>query len=84
MERMKAQAEELAAQIYALAFGGPREPRSPEYRRGVLCALRFRAGAVDRIRLPADMEEGTAAADAWFAGVQEGLALWQACEERLR
>jgi hypothetical protein len=59
-----------AQQILSEAFSYPRDPRSEEYKAGVLEALRFRLGEVERLRCP--YKVGTARADAWFSGVDEG------------
>lgn len=56
-----------------------RDPRSPEYMAGVAAALDRRAGIVANIRNP--HPAGTAAADAWFAGVSEGHDLWHHSDE---
>lgn len=69
--------EKLARRLFDEAFSRPREPRSPEYRRGVLDALRYRFGLTETLRLPEAFETGTAAADAWFAGIEEGHARWR-------
>lgn len=59
-----------AQEIFATAFAGPRDARSREYKSGVLAALQFRLGEVKKLRCPFDA--GTAQADAWFAGTDEG------------
>lgn len=60
--------------LFEEAFKGPRDPRSDEYRCGVLAALRFRCEGL-RIGLP--YRVGTAQADAFFSGVDEGHRLWR-------
>ncbi len=54
---------------------GPRSPRSREYMAGLAACLDKRAGLVARISNP--YKAGTAQADAWYAGVQEGHLLWE-------
>lgn len=62
-----------AQDVFENAFVGPRQPRSAAYRAGVLAALEFRFGEVERTRLPYPV--GSAEADAWFSGTDEGHAL---------
>ena len=62
-----------ATLIFNKAFKKPRDPRSPEYQNGALCALRYRLGEIGKIHCPHPI--GTAQADAWFAGVDEGHAI---------
>lgn len=57
-------------EIFREAFGMPRDKRSKEYQNGVLDVLRFRLGEVTDVRCC--YEIGTAAADAYFAGCDEG------------
>ena len=59
-----------ATQLFDEAFGEPRDPRSPEYKRGVLAALKFRLGEKPAIRCPYQL--GTAQADAFYSGTDEG------------
>lgn len=58
-----------AAEIFAAAFYAGRPPRSPEYRDGMLKHLRYGLGEAEKPVCP--HAEGTAAFDAWFAGVGE-------------
>lgn len=59
-----------AAQLFQEAFSQPRDPRSPEYKAGVLAALQYRLGELERIRCPYRI--GTSQADAWYSGTDEG------------
>ena len=61
------------------AFSRPRDPRSPEYKAGVLAALKFRCGETPTVILPgyASGRRGTAEEDAFFAGVGEGHLIWR-------
>ncbi len=68
------EAKGVAQQLYDEAFPTTRDPRSPEYRAGVMAALRWRCEGI-QIRRP--YAPGTAAADAWFAGLDEGHAIWR-------
>ncbi|MCP4304683.1 MAG: hypothetical protein GY788_07370 [bacterium] len=55
------------------AFTKPRTPRSPAYKAGALAQLRFRAiGHKPACPYP----HGTADADAWYSGSEEGAKLW--------
>lgn len=56
------------------AFFPGRTARSPEYRAGCRAALEFRLTGKP---LPMLYAAGTAAADAFFAGIDEGHAIWQ-------
>lgn len=62
-----------AAELFEAAFSASRDPRSKEYKEGVLDALRFRLNESDAIRCR--YEAGTASADAYFAGCDEGHRL---------
>lgn len=62
-----------ATEIFEAAFSTPRDKRSEEYKAGVLAALRFRLQEADGI--PCGYETGTASADAYFAGCDEGHRL---------
>lgn len=59
-----------AQYVFAQAFPSYREARSNEYKSGVLEALRYRFGEIDRMQCP--FGSGTAQADAWHAGTDEG------------
>jgi hypothetical protein len=72
---VKGKAEEL----FESAFSEPRNPRSGEYKAGVLAALWHHAHDGEPIRCP--YASGTAQADAWFAGVDEGHSIWRESRE---
>lgn len=76
-----AQAVRLVEEIVRLAFSAPRMPRSEAYVAGVRDHLRARA-LTRQVLCP--FRQGTAEADAWFAGVDEGRALWRAEVDRQR
>lgn len=59
-----------AFEIFQEAFSQPREKRSNEYKNGVIDVLRFRLCEVTDVRCL--YVTGTAAADAYFAGCDEG------------
>ena len=59
-----------AQKLFEEAFAQIRDPRSPEYKAGVLEALKFRLGEIVEMRCPYKI--GTAHADAWFSGTDEG------------
>jgi hypothetical protein len=50
--------------------------RSPEYRNGMLDAYAFRESRI-QIPSPCRYQLGTAQADAYFAGIERGHALWR-------
>jgi hypothetical protein len=63
-------------QLFAEAFAPVkvRTPRSPEYKLGVLAALKYRMQGIS-MELPYTV--GTVQADAWFAGADEGHRLYR-------
>lgn len=63
-----------ADQLFTAAFAVPRDPRSTAYKAGVLAALKFR---VDGRRIPRLYDPASAEDDAYYAGVQEGHAVWR-------
>ena len=65
-----------ADEIFYAAFLQPRDPRSDEYRRGVIDILKFRLGE-ERALGKNQYKIGTAQADAYFAGCDEGHRLAQ-------
>jgi len=81
--RAVAQAERLTAD--ALRLG---DPRSPEYRAGCVEHLaarimRHALGDAGRGMKPCPFTPGTAAADAYYAGVERGRAVWETCRRLL-
>jgi hypothetical protein len=60
--------------LMALAFFPGRAPRSSEYRQGCQAALEYR---ILGRRMPPRYRAGSCEADAWFAGVEEGHAIWR-------
>lgn len=66
--------EDLAHALFEGAFSRQREPRSREYKNGVLAALRFRLNN-GPIKCP--YKSGTADADAYHAGIDEGHRIWR-------
>ncbi len=72
-----------AMEIFSEAFHATRTPRSQAYREGVMAALRYRTGETDRMAC-CPYTVGTAEADAWFSGVEEGHALYRWRKEARR
>lgn len=62
-------------EIYDEAFDVPRDPRSDEYKQGVIAALSFR---ITGQKIPHPYALGTAQADAFYAGIDEGHRRWRA------
>jgi len=62
-----------ATERFKAAFAVPRTPRSLEYRMGVLDALRLNYRDIEKIQCP--YAPGTAQADAYYAGNEEGHRL---------
>lgn len=67
-----------AAELFAEAFGKPRDPRSHAYKQGVLAALKFR---IDSRRIARLYEPGSAEDDAFYAGIAEGHAIWRRAQQ---
>lgn len=61
---------ETSEKIVLQAFSTPRDPRSDEYKAGMRAVLAFRLGEITEVRCPFPM--GTAQADAFFSGCDEG------------
>lgn len=59
-----------ADDLFSEAFSSPRDKRSQEYKFGVIQALRVVLGEENSPPMPFRM--GTAEADAYFAGYDEG------------
>lgn len=62
-----------AQDIFNFAFSQPRDPRSEAYKQGVLFCLRKRIDSMPDRKNPYRL--GTAEADAWYSGVDEGLVI---------
>jgi hypothetical protein len=60
--------------LMALAFFPGRAPRSSEYRQGCQAALEYR---ILGRRMHPPYPAGCSEADAWFAGADEGHAIWR-------
>lgn len=72
--------KEKAEQLYREAFDQPRTARSDAYKVGVKAGIRSKLG-VEKAILPYTV--GTAEADAWFSGNDEGRRIAaRATEER--
>lgn len=67
-------------QLFQTAFYNGRTPRSSEYKSGARAALAFR---IERRDIDPPHQAGTAAADAYFAGIAEGHALWRAAVAKI-
>jgi hypothetical protein len=72
----KTTVEELMAE----AFAPGRDPRSQEYKTGVRAILAWRINGVP-LEMPPPFALGSAQADAYFAGQDEGKAIWRALQE---
>lgn len=67
-------------QLLQTAFYNGRTPRSAEYKAGVRAALEHR---IERKDFDMPYKVGTAAADAYFAGTDEGKAIWRAAVAKI-
>jgi len=65
--------EPLAQQVFDIAFRKARDERSAEYKLGVLNCLKVRLDGEKNLSCP--YPTGSAQADAYFAGIDEGRAL---------
>lgn len=61
-------------QLFNAAFSKSRDPRSGEYMDGARAALAFR---IEGARIGRPYQVGTAAADAFYSGIEEGHAIWR-------
>ena len=71
-----------ALAIFEAAFARPRDARSEEYKAGVLDVLRHRLGEAQGCARKYEFALGTAQADAYFAGCDEGHRLAREHQER--
>lgn len=60
--------------MMAATFHAGRDPRSEEYKAGVRALLTQR---LTKNQVPFPYEIGTAGADAYFAGIDEGFVVWE-------
>jgi hypothetical protein len=67
-------------QLMQAAFFNGRTPRSPEYKAGTRMALEHR---IERADIVPPYQAGTAAADAFFAGLDEGKSIWRAAVAKI-
>lgn len=67
-------AHPLVDRLFNAAFDKVRHPRSPEYKEGVRAALAYRIRGAG-VRCPYTI--GQVQADAFYAGLEEGHAIWR-------
>lgn len=67
-------------QLYQAAFYNGRTPRSHEYKAGARMALEQR---IERKDFDMPYQVGTAAADAFFAGIEEGKTIWRTAAAKM-
>lgn len=67
-------------QLMQAAFFNGRAPRSAEYQAGARMALQHR---IERADIVPPYQAGTAAADAFFAGLDEGKSIWRAAVAKI-
>lgn len=65
----------MTAQELYEKFAVARDPRSPEYKQGVLDILKHRLGETQQTPRTVYYQTGTAQADAYWAGCDEGHRL---------
>lgn len=73
-----------AYEIFDAAFAKPRDQRSDEYRHGVIDILKYRLGETNEAFGKKQYVLGTAQADAYFAGCDEGHRLAREYLEKVR
>jgi hypothetical protein len=64
---------ELTDHLYNLTIESSSDPRSPEFKAGVLATLKYRCEGMS-IECPYNL--GTAEADAFIAGIDGGNKVW--------
>lgn len=69
----------IVDELMTEAFNLPRDLRSPEYKAGVRAALTYR---IEGEKIVCPHQVGTAAADAWLTGADEGHSLWRRWREK--
>lgn len=67
-------------ELMLAAFFNGRTPRSAEYKAGTRMALEHR---LERADIVPPYQAGTAAADAFFAGLDEGKSIWRAAVAKI-
>lgn len=67
-------ANQVVDQLISAAFDRPRDRRSDAYKQGARALLTSR---VSLATLICNFQPGSAEFDAFFAGVEEGRAIWQ-------
>lgn len=70
----KNDAFDKAESLFRAAFSGIREPRSREYKQGVMAVLMSRCAQVEPV---CPYVAGTVQSDAWYAGTEEGHTIWR-------
>jgi hypothetical protein len=61
------------------AFKRGRDPRSEEYKAGVRAVFEYR---VNKVKIKNPYVLGTSQADAFYAGTEEGRAIWKEHESK--
>ncbi|MEC5207417.1 hypothetical protein QF022_002373 [Vogesella perlucida] len=64
--------------LFTQAFSQPRDPRSESYKLGVRAALQYR---IKGTRIVNPYPPASAQCDAFYAGTQEGHAIWRRAKE---
>lgn len=64
--------------LMSATFDRPRDPRSAEYKSGVKAALEFR---INGVPIKCLYEPTWPHSDAFYAGVDEGHAIWRSATE---
>lgn len=67
--------------LFAQAFSQPRDARSEPYKLGVRAALQYR---IEGTRIVSPYPPASAQCDAFYAGAQEGHALFRRTQEAER
>jgi len=68
-----------AQELHTEAFHPHRDARSAEYKAGALYILRLRCREIEK--QPHPFKPGTASADAWYSGCEEGHAIYRRATE---
>jgi hypothetical protein len=64
----------VAHDLYSKAFSVARDPRSQQYKAGLMAVLMYKAEGEP---MDCPYPKGTALADAWLSGTAEGHVIWR-------
>ncbi len=71
-----------AGELFTATFATPRDPRSEAYKAGALAGMEFILGERSTLKNACPYRLGSAEADAWLSGIEEGKARAQEHNEK--